>query len=166
MLFLIRPAIRIALISLVIVAAVQPYNWFCQITQKCDSFYFSQYLPKMKGKIPFDVMMEVTNYREDLDFRPTEPVIVTLSNQTNVVFYHAKNLSDKTISFRPQLIIEPDYAAKYFNRYECLCSHEYKLKPREERKLKMVFEIKKDIENEKNFSKQPNTNKLKVRYKI
>lgn len=162
---LIRFAIRFAVIFAIIVVIIQPFNWFCQLTQQCRPFYFSYYLPKQEGAMPIDVIFESTNYREDLDFRPYENAISTVTNKKNTIIYLAKNLSEKTITFRPKLIVEPEYAEGYITRYECLCSHEYKLKKGESIEMTMEFEIDRKIEKDSKFMNKPEKS-IKVRFKI
>lgn len=158
-----RIAVRITLFFLIIFVAVQPFNLFCKITSKCQPFYFSYYLPKLEGKTPINVALEVTNYRKDLDFSASEPAIATVGGRKNIATYFVKNLSDREIRFRPALQIEPENLDKYVIRYECLCSNEYKLKKNEFLELKMRFEISKKIEKEQGFLED---GVIKIRYKI
>jgi cytochrome c oxidase assembly protein Cox11 len=161
----IRFFIRITIILAIILFAIQPFNWFCQISQSCKPFFFSYYIPKQKGDIAIDVIFEVMNYNEALHFYNEKSNLTTFTNSKNIITYHAKNTSEKPISFRPKLIIEPEYAEKYLIRYQCLCMQELKLKKGETANLKMEFEIDKKIENDENFKKQ-NEKKITIRYKI
>lgn len=161
---LFRLTIRLVIIFIVITVAAQPYNWYCQLTQNCQPFYWSYYIPKTEGTQPINVEMEITSYREDLEFRVENPSLTTVSNRKNIAIYHMKNLSDHPISVRPKLQIEPANLEKYITRYECLCFHEYKLKKGEEITLKMRFEIKEEIYRDSTFNEAGS--RVKIRYRV
>lgn len=156
--------IRLAIFCVVIFFLVQPFNWYCQITQSCRPFFFSYYMPKTKGIMPINIKFEVTNFQKNLDFRSDISELTTVTNQKNLVTYYAKNNSKKLIRFRPKLIVEPEFAEKYLKRYECLCFREYRLKPGEEIEMRMEFEIERRMESD-NRGKDPVT-EMVIRYKI
>ncbi|OFW80433.1 MAG: hypothetical protein A2887_03370 [Alphaproteobacteria bacterium RIFCSPLOWO2_01_FULL_40_26] len=162
---LIRLTIRLAIISFIIVAAIQPFNWFCQLTQKCQPFYFSYYIPKHQGWTPIDIVIETTNYYENIEFSAQEPAITTFPNKKTAILYNIKNLGKTPVRIRPKLIVEPQYAEKYLTKYECLCMREIRLKAKEEKELKMEFEINREIEHDAEFEKNPDK-VIKIRYKI
>ncbi|MBU6140860.1 MAG: cytochrome c oxidase assembly protein [Proteobacteria bacterium] len=157
-----RLALRLLGIFVIGFFAIQPFNWFCQITQSCRPFFISYYIPKEMGE-DVKVSFEITNYNQNLEFFVSQPSIDSFTNKKNLVTYRAKNLSKKTIKFRPQLIVEPEYATKYLTRYECICFRSYKLKPSEEIEMRMEFLIDKKIEEEEQFL---NNRNIKIRVKI
>lgn len=164
---LLRFALRAIAAIAIITFLIQPYNWYCQLTQSCSSFHLSYYMPKKEGKKEFEVEFEVSNYMEDVQFFPEEKSIMIKTNRKHTVSYQLKNLSKKSVVVRPRLIIEPQEVEKYFVRYQCLCAHQYKLKALEEITLKMEFEIDKDFETDddqvfERIIEQP----IKIRYKI
>ena len=167
-----RIFIRFAIIFTIITFAIQPYNWFCNITNKCSSITISSLLPTFEGKQEIEVFFEVTSYREDLKITANQSTITTVSGRKNTVTYRAKNLTNRPIRFRANFLTDPDYAEKHIKRYECLCFREYKLKPNEEIELKMVFALNDKIIEEIADSKESkNNNKSKknslmIRYKI
>lgn len=168
---LIRILFRGALLFLLLFALIQPFNWFCNISQKCQPFYFSYYFPKTQGTEPIDVSFEITNYRDDLEFSALEPNLTTVTNKKNIVTFYAKNLSNRLIKFRPNLQIDPANFDEYVIRYECLCMREYKLKKGESLELKMRFEIDAAIENEEKFivdnsAKSKTDRTIKIKYRI
>ncbi len=162
---LFKLAIRLAIILVIIFIATQPFNWFCKLTNKCEPFYFSYYIPKREGTQPLLINLEVTNYRADLLFEPVESSLTTVSNRKNIVFYRAKNLTNHPIRFRPSFITEPQYATTFIKRYDCLCSQEYKLKADEEIQLKMRFEVSEKNYFEPRFGNHGGAS-LKLRYLV
>jgi len=142
---------RIAIIFAVIFFAIQPFNWFCQLTQSCRPFYFSKLLPRLEGEEKIIVDLEILSFRRDLEFKADKQSIETVTNRLNTVHYTAKNLSNRTIKFRPMLYIKPQELEGYIRRYQCLCFHSYKLKKGESIDLVMEFEIDDKIEGNKAY---------------
>lgn len=163
---LLRITLRLIIIFAIITFAIQPFNWFCQITQKCSPFYISYYMPKRAGKMPLDIRFEITNYREDIIFFPAQKSLITVANKKHLITYHLKNSSQKTVTFRPQFSIEPEYAQKYLKRYQCLCFQQYRLKGGEEIDLTMEFEVDRDIENDKSFLRKKGEEPIVIRFKL
>ena len=167
---LLRLSIRIAIVFVVIFFAAQPYNWFCQITQSCKPFYFSQLIPKKKGYVPIKITMEVTNYRKDIELKVLQSEVKTVSNQTNRVDYRVKNLTNRVQYLRPILHIEPEHFKKYIKFYNCICNNRYKIKPRQTLNLQMEFLLNEDIDYEENLTtsglenQTPQNMEIKIRY--
>jgi cytochrome c oxidase assembly protein Cox11 len=157
----IKISLRIGAIFALLFFASKPYNFFCNFTNKCQPFYFSALIPKQEGKIPAIINFEVTNYREGLDLQVSQEKLETVANRKNTIIYYAKNLSKNTITFRPQLIYEPEIFGDYLETYQCLCKHSYKLKPGEKIELRMVFFVKKEF-----FQSDEYGEDLKIRYLI
>jgi cytochrome c oxidase assembly protein Cox11 len=164
---LLRRLIQIAIIFTVVFFAVQPFNWFCQITQKCQPFYFSYLIPRQQGDL-VKIKLQITNYHQGLDFKAVKADFTTRTNKINTVTYNAKNNSRLPIRFRPALYIEPKNFEKYVITYQCLCANEYKLKPNEEIKLQMRFFIARKIEDEEEFVSPDGQSifTIKIRYQL
>ena len=167
---LLRLSIRIAIVFTVIFFAAQPYNWFCQITQSCKPFYFSQLVPKKKGNVPFTIAMEVTNYRKNIELTVLQSEVKTVSNQVNKVDYRVKNLTNRVQYLQPILHIEPKDFKEYIEFYNCICNSRYKIKPRQTLNLRMEFLLNKDIEYEEKLwgedieDQTPQNMEIKIRY--
>jgi cytochrome c oxidase assembly protein Cox11 len=160
----IKISLRIGIIFALIFFASKPYNFFCNLTNKCQPFYFSYLIPKKEGKTPVTLNFEITNYRQGLDFRVLSDSFQTVSNRKNIVNYSAKNTSNRTIKFNTELVVEPEYLEEYITRYQCLCSQQYSLKPNEEIKLRMIFLI--DEEFFKYRKLRNLEDDLKIRYVV
>lgn len=166
---LIRVLFRVGIFVVVLLLLTQPFNWFCNMTNKCQPFYLSYYFPKAKGTQSVNINFEVSNYRNDFDLAPDLPTITTVAGEKNDVIYFAKNLSDENVKFSPRLIIEPAFLEKYVTRYNCLCNNDYNLKPREQLILHMRFAIDNDIEDDpafKNIISNGDTPTIRIRYHI
>jgi cytochrome c oxidase assembly protein Cox11 len=167
---LLRLSIRIAIVFVVIFFAAQPYNWFCQITQSCKSFYFSQLIPKKKGNVPVTITMEVTDYRKDIELTVLQSEVKTVNNQVNKVDYRVKNLTNRVQYLRPILHIEPEDFKKYIEFYNCICNNRYKIKPRQTLNLQMEFLLNEDIDYEEKLwgedmeNRAPQNMEIKIRY--
>jgi cytochrome c oxidase assembly protein Cox11 len=122
-----------------------PFNWFCNISGKCQPIDLSFSLPMSEGKEKINVAMEISNYHEGLEFTVLTPQISTVTGRKNTVNYRAKNISKHKIKFRPTLIIEPENFDKYIKRSDCLCAREYRLDPGEEITLRMSFVLDKKL---------------------
>ena len=155
-------AIRFAAILLIAFFAIQPFNWFCQISQKCQPFFLSYYFPKEIGK-QIKLSVNALDYSEKVEFTVLKPEGESYTNLKTLAIYHVKNISKKTIKFRPALIVEPKYVEKYLIRYQCLCLHKYRLKAGEEIEMKMEFMIDKKIESDERFNENELIN---IGYKI
>ncbi len=157
-----RLALRLLAILLIGFFAIQPFNWFCQISKTCKPFFLSYYLPKRLGN-EIKISFEITNYNRGLKFSVSQTSIDSFTNKKNLVTYHATNISKKTIKFRPALIVEPDYVKDYLVRYECPCFRHYSLKSGEGTEMNMEFEVSRKIQDDKRFKKEE---VIKIRYKI
>jgi len=159
---LIRNLIRLFVAFVAIFICLQPYNWFCQITQSCRPFYFSYYFPKREGD-DLKLVFEVTNYNRDLLVSLDQANLDTKTNRKNLVTYRVENKSKKLIKFRPTLITEPEEAQKYLIRYQCPCSHTFKIKGKEVIEFQLEFAVDDEIfERDDRIAEKP----IKIRYKF
>ncbi len=160
-----RLFLRLAVICAVIFFAIQPFNWFCNISKKCQPIDISFSLPFNEGKEKINVAMEISNYRQDLEFTALKPQILTVTGRKNTVNYRAKNISTHKIKFRPTLTIEPENFDEYIKRYGCLCAQEYSLDPGEEITLKMSFALDKKLTADEFYRSKENM-VIKIRYSV
>ncbi len=164
---ILRLAIRLLVIIVVVGFVIQPYNWYCLLTQSCRPFFLSYYMPKSEGKKDFEVEFSTSTYKENLQFFAEEAVIITPTNRKHVATFHIKNLSKKMMVLRPKLIVEPKEVEKYIVRYQCPCLQQYKLKGLEEKTMVMEFEIDKKFETDDyQLFKQIIEHPVKIQLKI
>jgi len=155
--------ILLAKISLVVMLIIQPYNFFCNLTSKCRAFYFSDYVPRMEGKVEFEFYPEAKNYVEDLVIIADKESVKTVVNRRTTITYNVRNESGKTIRFRPTFYALPEEMESYIRRFECSCSKTYKLKKGESTTLTIEFELKGDFEDEYSASAEKIIIGLKTR---
>jgi cytochrome c oxidase assembly protein Cox11 len=149
------------------VIAVKPYNLFCGLTNKCEPFFFAYILPRSYGVSPIRVNFEITNFRENLVFETSTVDLETGTNRINKVKFHVKNDSPNIIEFQPKLFIEPEYISKFIERFQCLCTRKYKLRPNEEMDLQMVFAVKGGFIEASNYVfENYKNNPIKLRYQV
>jgi cytochrome c oxidase assembly protein Cox11 len=160
-----RILLRIAVAFVVIFFAIQPYNWFCQLSQNCKPFYLSYYIPKKEGTKQIKIDLETTNYKRDVKFFVDKPEIITVANKKIVATYTITNNSKKLLRVRPKMEVIPKEATDYIKTYQCICLKRYKLKPKQTITIQMEFEIDKDIESA-DFIDQILENSLKIRFRL
>ncbi|NBV06599.1 MAG: hypothetical protein EBS06_05120 [Proteobacteria bacterium] len=147
-----RKMLYLALIFFVIFVALQPYNYFCNYSNKCQGIYLSELFPSPEGETQISAIMEIKNLRNDIIFETEEPkIIYTVSGKKNIANYRIENNSDKTIRFRPEFYVEPKEFKKYVIRRECLCFREYKLRRGEVILVHSSFKIDPAIEKDPIF---------------
>lgn len=65
-------------------------------------------------------------------FWPTQPDILVIPGETALAFYTVKNKTDKAIMGVATYNVHPPKAGLYFNKIQCFCFDEQRLKPKEE----------------------------------
>lgn len=157
-----RNLVRFIIALVAIFVCIQPYNWFCQITQSCRPIYFSYYFPKREGD-DIKLFFEITNYNRDLLISTDQESLDTKINRKNLVTFRVENKSAKPIKFKPTLIVEPEEAAQYLVRYQCPCSHTFKVNGKNSLEFQMEFVVDDKIRRrDDNLSEKP----IKIRYKF
>jgi len=88
-----------------------------------------------------------TNVSPDLDWKfvPEQKEVVTHIGLPTTIFFHATNLSDKTIVGRATYNVTPDAAGYYFTKVECFCFTTEKLGPGESARMPVVFYVDSDM---------------------
>jgi len=81
----------------------------------------------------------------DWQFVPEQKQVVTHVGLPTTIFFHAKNLSDKTLVGRATYNVTPDAAGYYFTKVQCFCFTTEKLKPGESARMPVVFYVDPDM---------------------
>ncbi len=141
------------IIALIVLAfiALQPYNYFCNFSNKCQPIYISSYLPEIKGKEEVSLIFVSISKNPDIEINANTPHLITLTGKTNSITYNIINTSERAVEFKPQMEITPNIFQKYWIRYECLCSKKYHLKPNETLQITMRFKVDRSIEQDQEF---------------
>lgn len=81
-------------------------------------------------------------------FAPQQREVHVLPGETALAFYKARNTSDKDIIGMATYSITPGEASPYFNKIQCFCFEEQKLKAGEEVDMPVFFFIDPDFAND------------------
>jgi cytochrome c oxidase assembly protein subunit 11 len=126
-------------------ASVPLYRIFCQVTgyggttKRVDSAQAATI--KDSGRtisIRFDA-----NVARDMpwEFKPLQTTDTVSIGARDMALFWAKNDSDKTITGTASFNVEPEQAARYFNKIQCFCFTEQTLKPGEEARMPVLYYI-------------------------
>ncbi|MBL6665188.1 MAG: cytochrome c oxidase assembly protein [Rickettsiales bacterium] len=136
---------------LILFFAVFPYNRYCSTSNSCDPIYLRNIFSKKTG-LGFNVEIDAINYHELISFKLlSTKSFPTYTNKTIIAEFEVTNNYNKIVYFRPKLVIEPKSFINYLERYQCLCMEEQSVKAKETKKLKAVFTILDDIEEDPLF---------------
>ena len=128
-------------------AAVPLYKAFCQATgyggttQQVDPEKAKNMRP-VKGarqlRITFDAQ---TSDTMPWKFRPTTREVRVVPGETALAFYKASNPTDTPITGVSTYNVTPFKAGVYFNKIQCFCFEEQRLKPNEEVDMPVFFYV-------------------------
>tara|TARA_X000000950_G_scaffold284909_2_gene389218 strand:+ start:29 stop:562 length:534 start_codon:yes stop_codon:yes gene_type:complete len=130
-------------------ASVPLYKLFCQVTgyggtpMKVDNVMGQ--VVESELKVRFDSSIEKNS---NLFFEPVSNRIKTKLGEKNLIFYKAKNLSNKPVLATATFNVTPLNAAQYFNKIECFCFEEQAFAPGQEVEMPVSFFIDSDILND------------------
>jgi cytochrome c oxidase assembly protein subunit 11 len=133
-------------------AFVPLYSIFCKLTGLGGTLKQTRVSADRKGsriiKVRFDA-----NIDKNLpwEFKPLQQEVEVRTGENVLVFYSAKNNSDKAIIGTAVYNVTPHKAAIYFNKIECFCFEEQLLKPGQRMSMPVTFFIDPDIEEEANL---------------
>ena len=124
-------------------ASVPLYDLFCRVTGYGGTTQKSSLAPGSQGnykniQIRFDANVNNNLYWEFL--APKDEILVQPGVE-KIIYYTAKNLSDKTIVGTATYNVSPPKAGSVFMKIDCFCFIEQALKPGEEVKMPVVFYI-------------------------
>lgn len=156
---------RTALIGVVMVmtmtglafASVPLYRVFCQVTgfngttQRAES-----------AEAPGAVVGKIVSVRFDANtspdlawrFEPEQTTERVAVGAREMAFFHARNLSGKTLTGSATFNVTPLQAGKYFTKIQCFCFTEQTLKPGEDVRMPVVFYV------DPKFAEDPDTRNI------
>lgn len=82
------------------------------------------------------------------DFKPQQHEVKLAPGETALVFYTARNPTDKPIVGISTYSVLPNKAAQYFNKIQCFCFEEQILNPHEQVDMPVFFYIDPDIDDD------------------
>jgi cytochrome c oxidase assembly protein subunit 11 len=81
-------------------------------------------------------------------FEPKQTTVRVKPGARTQIFYHAQNLSARTITGQAVFNVSPDRVGKYFKKIECFCFTEQTLKAGESVDMPVVFFVDPKIEQD------------------
>lgn len=133
-------------------ASVPLYRIFCQVTgyggttQRADAP--TGVVLNRNITVRFD---SNTNVGVPWSFKPDQRSVTMPIGESRQISYHAKNLSDRTVTATATFNITPLRAGAYFNKIQCFCFTKQTLGPGEEAEMPVVFFVDPDIVKDKDL---------------
>ncbi|TMW65035.1 hypothetical protein Poli38472_009202 [Pythium oligandrum] len=128
-------------------AAVPLYKIFCQMTgfggttQRADIFVAEKLTPRDDAR-PIRILFDGgVSGNMPWTFRPQQRELLVVPGETALAFYTAKNKTDKPITGVATYNVYPPQTGVYFNKIQCFCFEEQRLKPNEEIDMPVFFFI-------------------------
>ena len=124
-------------------ASVPLYDLFCRVTGYGGTTQNSSLAPGSKGnykniQVRFDANV---NNSLNWEFLAPKDEILVQPGVEKIIYYTAKNLSDKTIVGTATYNVSPPKAGSIFMKIDCFCFVEQTLLPGEKVKMPVVFYI-------------------------
>lgn len=132
-------------------AAVPLYKIFCQMTgfggtTKRSDILAAEKLTPREDAHPIRVTFDGgVSGMMPWSFRPQQRELVLVPGETALAFYTAKNMTDKPITGVATYNVYPPQSGVYFNKIQCFCFEEQRLKPHEEIDMPVFFFIDPEI---------------------
>ena len=132
-------------------AAVPLYDLFCRVTGFGGT--------TQKGELSNETLPQTytVQFNADLnpnlpwEFEPLQRKVSAHVGENMLIFYRAKNISDKPVSGTATFNVTPFQAGQHFVKVECFCFQEQKLQPGEEIEMPVSFHIDKGVLKDKNM---------------
>ncbi|KAJ0406178.1 hypothetical protein P43SY_000362 [Pythium insidiosum] len=128
-------------------AAVPLYKIFCQMTgfggttQRVDMYVADKLTPREDAR-PIRILFDGgVSANMPWAFRPQQRELVVVPGETALAFYTAKNKTDKPITGVATYNVYPPQTGVYFNKIQCFCFEEQRLKANEEIDMPVFFFI-------------------------
>ncbi len=136
-------------------ASVPLYDLFCRVTGYGGTTQKASLAPGSEGnykniQIRFDANV---NNNLNWEFLAPKDEILVQPGVEKIIYYTAKNLSDKTIVATATYNVSPPKAGSVFMKIDCFCFIEQTLKPGEEVRMPVVFYIDPIIDSDENLTK-------------
>lgn len=126
-------------------ASVPLYRIFCQVTgyggttQRADEAKAATVQDSGKTiSIRFDANVE---RNMPWQFKPLQRTDTVSIGARDMALFWAKNDSDKVVTGTASFNVEPEQAARYFNKIQCFCFTEQTLKPGEEVRMPVLYYV-------------------------
>ena len=144
-------------------ASVPLYDLFCRVTGYGGTTQNSSLAPGSKGnykniQVRFDANV---NNSLNWEFLAPKDEILVQPGVEKIIYYTAKNLSDKTIVGTATYNVSPPKAGTIFMKIDCFCFVEQTLLPGEKVKMPVVFYIDPMVDSDESLK---NLNEITLSY--
>lgn len=95
------------------------------------------------------------------EFKPSQGEVIVGLGESTLAFYKVKNLSDQTITGVSTYNVSPHTAGLYFNKVQCFCFDEQRLRPHESLDLPVLFFVDPSIKDDPSLT---NTKSVTLSY--
>lgn len=135
-------------------AAVPLYKVFCQATgfggevKRADIEKFEKMTPSTTGRLLKITFNADTSDTMPWSFKPSQRYVEVHPGETALAFFRAKNNTDKAVTGVATYNVTPMRAGVYFNKIQCFCFEEQRLKPREEVDMPVFFYVDPEMEDD------------------
>ncbi|AIL65938.1 Cytochrome C oxidase assembly protein CtaG [Rickettsiales bacterium Ac37b] len=130
-------------------ASVPIYSLFCKLTGFAGTAKINTQPTHVIGTKTIKVRFDA-NVDKDLPwiFKPKQYEVAVKTGENTLVFYMAKNLSNKPITGMAIYNVTPHKAGAYFNKIQCFCFEQQLLLPGQEILMPVSFYIDPEIEKD------------------
>jgi cytochrome c oxidase assembly protein subunit 11 len=121
-------------------AAVPLYRLVCQRIGAGGTTQRAVAAPSVASTVPVTVRFDA-NVDKDLpwEFRPNQKSVTIRMGESTTVTYHARNLSNQTITGTATFNVTPEKIGPYFDKIQCFCFSQQTLAPGEEKDMAVTF---------------------------
>lgn len=132
-------------------ASVPLYKVFCQATgfggttQRVNSVESADLIPATDSRVLSISFTADVQDQMPWKFRPQQSQVKIVPGETALAFYRAENHTNKAITGVATYNVFPPKAGVYFNKIQCFCFEEQRLRPGDEIDMPVFFFIDKEI---------------------
>ena len=133
-------------------ASVPLYDLFCRVTGYAGTVQRASIAPGSNGQYNNVQIRFDSNISSDLNWEfnaPKQEILVQPGVQ-EIIYYTAKNLSDKPTTGTAVFNVSPPKAGSIFMKVDCFCFVEQTLQPGEEVKMPVSFYVDPSISEDEN----------------
>ena len=133
-------------------ASVPLYDLFCRVTGYAGTVQRATLAPGSTGKYNNIQIRFDSNISPDLnwEFKAPKQEIIVQPGVQEIIYYTAKNLSDKASTGTAVFNVSPPKAGGIFMKVDCFCFVKQTLEPGEEVKMPVSFYVDPSINDDEN----------------
>ena len=133
-------------------ASVPLYDLFCRVTGYAGTVQRASLAPGSSGQYKNVQIRFDSNISSDLnwEFNAPKKEIIVQPGVQEVIYYTAKNLSDKATTGTAVFNVSPPKAGSIFMKVDCFCFVKQTLQPGEEVKMPVSFYVDPSINDDEN----------------